>query len=123
MTRFLLRWASLALAIGLTDWILSGLRVTGGFWAYVWVAAVFGLINAFLGPILRLLTFPITILTLGLFALVVNAVLLLIAAAASSRLTIDHFLTAVIAGLLISLFSTILNRLLVDRRGHARRRH
>jgi putative membrane protein len=122
MQRFLIRWAILAVAIALTAKIVGGLKVTGGFWAYVWVAAIFGLVNAFLGPVLHLLALPLTILTLGLFALIVNAVLLSIAAAISSHLSIDGFATAVWAALLIAIFSTLMNRFLLDRQGWAHRR-
>ena len=112
MRSFLIRWGVIGLAIGLTDKIVGGLHVKGGFWSYVWVAAIFGLVNAILGPILKIISLPLTIITLGLFALVVNAVLLLIAAALSSKLSIDHFTTAVVAGLFISIFSAVLNRIL-----------
>ena len=72
----LISWAVLAVAFALTSWILSGLTVSGGVWGYIWVSALFGIVNAIIGTILRLLTFPLIILTLGLFAIIVNALLL-----------------------------------------------
>jgi putative membrane protein len=80
------------------------------------VAAIFGIVNAILGPILHLVGLPLTILTLGLFALVVNAALLGIAAAFTSRLSIDGFWTAIAGALIISVVSALANRLMDPRR-------
>jgi putative membrane protein len=110
MRRFLIRWAILAGAFALTDAILKGITVTGGFFAYVGVAAIFGIINAILGTVLRILTLPLTILTLGISALVVNAALLGITAGISSALTVSGFWVAVLAALIITIVSAILNR-------------
>ncbi len=107
----LVRWAVLAVAVALTAKLLAGVDVTGGFWGYVWVAALLGIVNAFLGPILHLLALPFTVLTLGLFALVVNAALLGITAGLSDSLQVDGFWTAVLAALIITVVSTVLNRL------------
>ena len=50
----LIRWALIAVAFALTAWIVSGMEVTGGFWAYVWIALLFGIVNALLGTLLRI---------------------------------------------------------------------
>ena len=121
MWRFLIRWAILAVAIAITARVVGGFEVKGGFWAYVWVAAIFGLVHAILGPILHILALPVTILTLGLFALVVNAVLLTIVAALSSHLDVEGFGSAFWAALVITIFSALLNRILLDRKHWARR--
>ena len=71
--RFLLTWLTLAVAIGLTAWLLPGVDIKGGFGSLLLISAAFGLINAILGTIMKLLTMPITIMTLGLFALVRSA--------------------------------------------------
>ena len=107
MRRFLWTWLALAIGIGLTAWLLPGMDVNGGFFALLGIAAVFGLVNALLGRILKLLTLPLTVMTLGLFSLVINAVLLLLTAWWLDRLDVDGFVTALVATLLISLFSTI----------------
>ena len=72
LIRILLRWLISALAIWVATAILPGVDVLGGFWTYLWVALLLGLVNVFLGTILRILTLPLTILTLGLFAIIVN---------------------------------------------------
>jgi putative membrane protein len=105
--KFLWTWLAIALAIGLTAWLLPGMDVKGGFFALLLIAAVFGLVNAVIGRILKLLTLPLTLMTLGLFSLVVNAFMLLLTDRWVDRLNVDGFLTALLATLLISFFSTI----------------
>jgi putative membrane protein len=72
------------------------------------VAAVFGLVNAIIGPLLRLLSIPLLLITFGLFALVINAALLGIAAGLSDSLEIGGFFSTVVAAFLISVFSAVL---------------
>ncbi len=106
----LIRWGVLAGAFAITAWLLSGVNVSGGTWGYIWVSALFGIVNAFIGTILRILTFPLTLLTLGLFSIVVNALLLEITDGLSSQLTIDEFWwTAILAAIIISITSMILD--------------
>jgi putative membrane protein len=109
LIRIAIRLVVLAVAIWLTAWLLPGVTVDGGVLTYLWIALLFALVNTFLGPILHLLALPITALTLGLFALVVNAALVGITAALSSDFSIDGFFTAVAAALLISIFSWVIN--------------
>ena len=107
----LIRWAVLGGAFAITAWILSGLDVSGGFWGYVWVSALFGIVNALIGTILRILTFPLTVLTLGLFSIVVNALLLELTSGITYRLIIDKFWwTAIWAAIILSVASLILDR-------------
>ena len=72
----LVRWVALAAAFAFTAWVLNGVDITGGFWAYVWVALIFGVVNAIIGTILRILTLPFNLITLGLISLLITAVLL-----------------------------------------------
>lgn len=105
-------WAILAAAFVVTSWILSGMDVGGGFWGYLWVSALFGIVNAILGTILRLLTLPLNLLTLGLFSVVVNAILLSVTDALSSHLEIDEFFwTAIWAALILAVVSVVLELL------------
>jgi putative membrane protein len=106
----LMRWAVLAGAFAVTAWLLSGVDVSGGTWGYIWVSALFGIVNAFIGTILRILTFPLTLLTLGLFSVIVNALLLEITDGLSGHLTIDEFWwTAIWAAIILSVASMILD--------------
>jgi putative membrane protein len=106
----LIRWAVLAAAFAVTAWLLSGMEVSGGFWGYLWVSALFGIVNAIIGTILRILTLPLMFLTLGLFSIVVNALMLQITDGLSDHLTIDEFWwTAIWAAIIISIVSVILD--------------
>jgi len=106
----LIRWVVLAVAFGITSWLLSGMSVSGGIGAYLWIAALFGVVNAILGTLLRLLTLPLMIITLGLFSIVVNAAMLELIDAISSHLTIDDFFwTAIWAAIILSISAVILD--------------
>ncbi|HLB51860.1 hypothetical protein A3F07_04180 [candidate division WWE3 bacterium RIFCSPHIGHO2_12_FULL_38_15] len=74
-------------------------------------SVVLGVLNTFLKPILLLLTLPITILTLGLFALVLNTIIVLLVSVLVPGFVVDSFLSAFLFGILLSLVSFFLNRL------------
>ena len=106
----IVRWVALAAAFAFTAWVLNGVDITGGFWAYVWVALIFGVVNAIIGTILRIITFPLTVLTLGLFSVIVNAILLNITDGLTSHLTIDEFWwTAIWAAIIMSIVAVLLD--------------
>jgi putative membrane protein len=112
LVALLVGWAVLAASFAVTSWLLSGMAVSGGVWGYIWLSAVFGIVNAILGTILRILTFPLTLLTLGLFSVIVNAILLSVTDALSSRLTIDEFWwTAIWAAIILGVVSVVLELL------------
>ncbi|MFA6512011.1 MAG: phage holin family protein [Patescibacteria group bacterium] len=93
-----------AIAVFVTAYLLPGVTV-GGWVDVLIVALVLGMINISIKPILHLLTFPITILTLGLFALVINALLIMLADWAVKGFSVDNFWWA----LLFSVVLTIVN--------------
>ena len=105
----LLTWAALAVAFAITSWLIDGMEVSGGVGSYIWVSAIFGLVNAIIGTILRILTLPLMLVTLGLFSLIVNAILLSITDALSSNLTIDDFFwTAIWAAIVLAVITVVL---------------
>ncbi len=105
LIRLLITGTAFAVAAAL----LSGMDVSGGFWGYLWISALFGIVNAIIGTVLRVLTLPLTLLTLGLFAIIVNALLLEITDALSSHLTIDEFWwTAIWAAIIIAVVSVVI---------------
>ena len=110
MRGFLLRWLFNTVAIYVTTRIIAGLRVPDLGGAIV-AALVLGIVNAFIRPIILLLTLPVNILTLGLFTLVVNTIMLYLVAAVTP-LQISGFGAAFIGALLIAIISTLLSRLL-----------
>ena len=70
---------------------------------FLWIALIFAVVNAVVGPILRFLSLPFVLVTLGLFLLVINAALLGITAALTERLTVDGFVTALFGGVLLAI--------------------
>jgi putative membrane protein len=107
---FLISWAVLAVAFAITGWLVPGMDVSGGIGGYIWVSALFGIVNAIIGTILRILTLPLTLVTLGLFGIIVNAILLNITDRITDHLTIDEFWwTAVWAAIVLALVGVILN--------------
>lgn len=74
----------------------------GEFGTWLWIALIFAVVNAIVGPVLRLIGLPFVILTLGLFLLVINAALLGLTAALTDRLTVDGFGSALLGGLLLA---------------------
>jgi putative membrane protein len=110
---------ALAVAAALVDGISVGQASTSQrVLTLLAVAVVFGLVNAVIRPIVRLLTFPLFILTLGLFTFVVNAVMLLLTAWISDRLDllfhVDGFIAALLGALVISIVSFLLEIVLSD---------
>lgn len=116
---FLLRVIINAVAIWLATQVLDGLEVVSGddttsrVIVFLAIALVFGLVNAIVKPVVKLLTLPVYILTLGLFTLVVNGLLLMLTAwiseATDYGLRIDNFGTAVLGALIISVVSFLLS--------------
>ncbi|MDT7551398.1 MAG: putative rane protein [Actinomycetota bacterium] len=116
LKKVLIRWAVLTVAVGAAAAIVPGVDIHGGFLTLLWVALLFGLVNAIIGPFLRLLALPFTLLTLGVFALVVNGILVAITAGLSSKFDVGGFFSAFVAALVISLVSMLLNRVTTSKR-------
>lgn len=115
--RFVLRVLINAIALWVTAWLIDNITVTQDFMGLLSVALIFGLVNAFIRPVVRVLTFPLTILTLGLFTFVVNAFMLMLADRFTEGLNIEGgFWTALLAGIIISIVSMILGWVLRDNR-------
>ncbi|MEI6407457.1 MAG: phage holin family protein [Actinomycetes bacterium] len=114
--KLLTRWGILALAVWVATALVPGITVNGGAWKFLWVALLFGLINSVLGSILKVLALPAVLLTLGLFAFVINAAMLMLTARWSSALDVKNFWSALLASLVISLVSSVLNKTLVKPR-------
>lgn len=93
--------------------IVPNLEFTGEWWKLLLVAAIFGAVNTFLRPVLRIFTLPITIMTLGLFLLVINALLLLLTSAISAELAlgfvVGDFFAALLGSIVISIVGMVLS--------------
>jgi len=105
MKRFLIQWLVVAVALWVTAYILPGVNVDS-YQALAIAAIVLGLVNALIRPILTILTLPITILTLGLFYLVVNGLTFLLASKLVSGFHVAGFWWAVLGALVVSIISS-----------------
>ncbi len=125
MRAFLLRWLINSLAIYAAVELLPGLHFEGGPVRFLVLALVFGVINSLLRPFLTVLTCPLVLLTLGLFTLVINAVLLMLTAwvseAWSLGFRVDGFWAAFWGALVIGVVSVLLSLLVGERRGAVER--
>ena len=124
--QFILRLAVTALALAIAVWVTPGAAITAHstgavdalgpngatITAYVVIALIFGVVNALIRPILSFIALPITCLTLGLFSLVINALMLMLTAWVSEftpfQLSLDGFWSAVLAALLVAVVSGVL---------------
>lgn len=107
----LVGWLINALALYVADYLIQGIHVDR--WQTLLLAAlVIGIINALIKPILQIISLPITILTLGIFALVINALLLLLAAKLVPGFAVENFLSAFLGTIVLSVVSTILHSLI-----------
>ena len=113
--RLLIRWLLSAAALMVVAYYVPGIHVRNYGTALI-AAAVIGLVNATLGSIVKFLTFPLTILTLGLFLIVVNAAMLKVAAALTPHFEVTTWTAAVIGGLVLSLVSSFLHWMLREHR-------
>ena len=87
--------------------IVPGITIDGGVKTYRWVALLFGLINSIFGSIIKVLTFPVSIVTFGLFIFVINAAMLSLTARWSDKLNVTGFWSALLASLIISVITTL----------------
>ncbi len=107
--KFIFHWILAALAIGISAYLIPGVTVTlvGAFV----LAVVLGVINAFIKPVITLLTLPITIITLGLFSLVINALFILLAALIVPGFVVTSFWSAIIFAIVLALVNAFFHLL------------
>jgi len=110
-----LAWLVLAVAVMITVWLFPGLEVDWSPGVYMAIAAVFALVNLFLGPVLRLLSLPVMLATLGLFAFVINTALFLLTDWLMDSLHVETVWSALGGSVVISLVRAAL-MFVIDRR-------
>lgn len=126
--RFIIRWGINAVALWAAIAILPGLVYAGNWVGVVLLALVFGLVNALLRPLLKLLTCPLIILTLGLFTLVINTLLFALTAWVGNTIGLSltiadpFWWNAFLGALIVSVVSIVLSLILRDEL-KGRRRH
>lgn len=102
-------WLLNSVAVFATAKVLPGVEIKN-FWSAIIVAALLAIVNTFLNPILQLISLPVTIITLGLFALVINTLMVMLVDALVEGFKIKNFWWAFIFGIVMSLISGILFR-------------
>ncbi len=114
--KLLLRWIAAAVAVGAAVYLFPGITYDGRWTTLLVVALLLGLVNSLVRPLLKMMSCGLIVLTLGLFLLVINALMLYLASWLASSLgytfAVDGFVTAVLASLLISVVSWALSLVL-----------
>jgi putative membrane protein len=110
LTLFLIQWGLTSLSLWVASYIFSGMKFADG-GSLLIAALLLGFANAVVKPLLILFTLPLTIVTMGLFLLVVNALMLMLVSAVVSGFTISGFWTAFFASIFISIFSLFVSGL------------
>ena len=106
----IVKWIVYALAIILTAWLIPGISVAN-FWSAMLACVVIAIINVFVKPVIKFISLPINILTVGLFSLVINALLLMLAGWITPGLHVDGFLNALLGSLILSVCGVIVSKL------------
>ena len=125
--RLLIRWAVSTLALFAAAYFVPGIRVEdpNAWMIYAMMALILGLVNAVIRPLLKILSCPLIILTLGIFVLVINGASFLLAARIAEALGVgfyvDDFLSALFGALIVSVISVFFNIFLKDRKEVARK--
>lgn len=120
MTKFILRWAINAVALYLAVWLLPGLDLASAPISILWLALIFGLVNALVRPLISILTCPLIALTLGLFTLVINTFMFWLTSIIGQMFGISLIITepvwwnAFLGGLIVSIVSVVLTLILKD---------
>jgi putative membrane protein len=123
MTRFILRWAinalALYVAIVVVNNTIGGIQLQSPNWtSYIWMGLIFGLVNALVRPVLKILTCPLILLTLGLFTLILNTFLFYLVGYIGTFFGVGFFITsfwsAFLGALVVSVVSVVLTSVMRD---------
>lgn len=114
MSKLIIRLVINAAALWAAAWLIPGIGLETNIGTLIVVALVFGVVNAFIKPVVALLTCPLNILTLGLFTLVINALMLMLTAWVVGGFNVDGFIPALLGGIVVSIVSVILSQFLSD---------
>lgn len=108
--KILTKMAAIGIATVTGSYLLSGVTLQNDFYTILIVAVILGLLNAIVRPILVFLTIPITVVTLGVFLLVINASMILLTANLVDGFTVDSFLWALALSLILSFVNMLFKR-------------
>jgi putative membrane protein len=121
MAKFFMRWLINAVALYVAVAFVPGINPQSANWlSFIWLALIFGLLNALLRPLLKFLTCPLIILTLGVFTLLINTFLFWLAGIVGTNFhigfTVDGFWPAFLGGLVVTVVSVVLTTIFKDER-------
>ena len=118
MTKFAIRWLINAVALYAAVWIVPGINYRGDWTGILWLALIIGLLNALVRPLLKFLTCPLIILTLGLFTIIINTGMLLLTRTIGQSLGIglmvEDFWAALLGSLVMSIVSIVMSLIFRD---------
>jgi putative membrane protein len=123
MAKFFLRWLINVVALYVAVAFVPGIHPQSANWlAFIWLALIFGLLNALLRPLLKILTCPLIILTLGVFTLLINTFLFWLAGIIGTNFhvgfTVEGFWPAFLGGLVVTVVSVLLTMIFKDEKHH-----
>ncbi len=110
----IIKWILFAFLIMAIAWLMPGITVSGFLSALV-VVVVISIINVFIKPLVKFISIPINILTLGLFSLVINALLFILAAKIAPGFSIDGFWSGFFGALILSIFTPLIDKINIAR--------
>lgn len=118
MTKFIIRWVINAVGLYAAVWVVPGIDYLGDWTGLLWLALIIGLLNSLVRPLLKFLTCPLIILTLGLFTIVINTGMLLLTRTIGQSfgigLAVDGFWSALLGSLVMSIVSIIMSVIFRD---------
>lgn len=114
MGNFAIRLIINAVALTAAAYFVNGITLTGGILATIVVALIFGFVNALIKPVISFFSLPFIFVTLGLFKLVINGMMLLITAAVSDHLAVAGIWPAIVGSIWIAVISMLMNAFLDD---------
>ncbi len=118
MTKFIVRWLINAVGLYAAVWVVPGIDYLGDWTGIIWLALIIGLLNALVRPLLKFLTCPLIILTLGFFTLVINTGMLLLTRSIGQYfgigLSVDGFWSALLGSLVMSVVSIVMSVIFRD---------
>lgn len=106
----LIKWVFFALLIMFIAWIIPGITVTG-FMSALFVVIILSLVNIFIRPLIQLISLPLNVLTLGLFSLIINALLFILVAKFSPGFQVDGFWSGFFGAIILSVLSPLVEKI------------
>lgn len=111
----ILKWILFALLIMFIAWVIPGITVTGFISALI-VVIVLSIVNLFIRPLVELISLPLNVITLGIFSLIINALLFLLAAKFSPGFQIDGFWSGFFGALILSVFTPMIDKINISKK-------